>query len=282
MKLAERLFGDGGGFKKKIIVAARRIDGYKREVANLRFRLEGRRQSLFEHVVRAIEQRDDDRASVYAVELSEVKKVLRVVTVSELALTQMMVRLESIRDIGDVSVCMEEAFKILRGISPSVSGVVPALENATDEVKTMLSETLVGLGNLSPSVSLDIRSEGGEELLEKAKIYADEKAMSLKENIPPQILSANGDTVVEKVKRVALLATDDDSMEDSEFKPTIFMKSETKSCVEESINSYVSRRNGNLNVLEASTALNIPTDEVEKTVFKMVSEGKLKLGSVDR
>ncbi|MFQ6134483.1 MAG: hypothetical protein ACE5KU_01545, partial [Nitrososphaerales archaeon] len=118
--------------KKKLISAAKRIERHRHEVATLRLRLESRRQSLFEQVVRAIERRDDSRASVYAVELSEVKKVLRVVRVSELALTQIIVRFESIRDVGDVFANMNEAFKVMKSISKSVSGVVPALENATD------------------------------------------------------------------------------------------------------------------------------------------------------
>ena len=148
-----RIFGGGDGLKKKLISAAKRIEVHKREVTSLRLRLENRRQSLFEKVVRAIEHKDDDSASIFAVELTEVKKVLKVVKVSELALMQIIVRLESIRDVGDVYSNMNDAFKIMRGVNKSVSGVVPSLENATEEVNTTLSETLADLGNLSSSVS---------------------------------------------------------------------------------------------------------------------------------
>lgn len=281
MKLVERLFGGGGGLKKKLIAAAKRIEVHKREVAALGLRLESRRQSLFEQVVRAIERRDDNRASVYAVELSEVKKVLRVVRVSELALTQIIVRIESIRDVGDVFANMNEAFKIMKNISKSVSGVVPALENATDEVNTTLSETLVNLGNLSPSISLDIQNEGGEELFEKAKLFAEEKAMELRDGFPQSLLSASGDSILDKAQKVALLATGEPS-EESEFQPTVISKPKEKSNAEESVFNYINTKNGCLNVIEAAIALNLPADEVEKAVFKMVSNGKLKLGCADR
>lgn len=281
LKLVERLFGGGDGLKKKLIAAAKRIDGHKHEVTTLRLRLESRRQALFEQVVRAIEERDDNRASVYAVELSEVKKVLRVVRVSELALTQIIVRLQSIRDVGDVFANMTDAFKIMKGISKSVSGVVPALESATEEVHTSLSETLVDLGNLSPSISLDVRNEGGTELFEKAKLFAEEKAMESKESIPSSIASASGDSILEKAKKVALLATGEGSSE-SEFQPTLLSKPGEKGSVEEKVLNYINRRAGHLNILEAAAALNLPVDEVEKTIFKLVSEGRLKLGSVDR
>ena len=103
LNIAERIFGSGDGMKKKLISAAKRIELHKREVIFLRLRLENRRQSLFEKVVRAIEHKDDNSASVYAVELNEVKKVLCAVKASELSLIQIIVRLESIRDVCNKS-----------------------------------------------------------------------------------------------------------------------------------------------------------------------------------
>jgi hypothetical protein len=41
-------------------------------------------------------------------------------------------------------------------------------------------------------------------------------------------------------------------------------------------------KNKRLNVIDAADALNLPIDEVEKTVFKLVSEGKLKAAYTER
>lgn len=266
--------------KNKIISASKTIEKRKFEISNLRLRLENRRQSLFEQVVRAIERKETDKASVYASELCEIKKVLRVVTVSELSLIQMILRLESIHDVGDVSVYMDEAFKVMKSIGPKISGVMPALEHATDDVKSMLSETLVDLGNLSPSISIDIKSDDGSEIIEKAKLYADQRAQELKSDIPQSITSAKGENMVEKTKKIALLATGESSFEEP-FKPTIFLKSEKNdgNAVEEKVYTYVTSKNGCLNILEASVSLNMPAENVEKAVIKMVSDGKLKLGN---
>ncbi len=281
MKLVKRFFGSGEAMKKKLILAARQIEVHRREVATLRIRLESRRQSLFEQVVRAIELKDDNSSSVYAVELSEIKKVLRVVSVSELALTQIIVRLESIRDVGDVCANMNEAFKIMKNISKSVSGVVPALENATEEVNTTLSETLGDLGNLSPSITLDLRNEGGQELLNKAKLFAEEKALGLSDDLPISLLSTGGNSLLEKAKNVALLATGESSGE-SEFQPTIINKLSEKVSVDDRVFSYFAHRKDGLNIIEAAADLNLPTEKVEKSVFKLVSEGKLRLGCEER
>ena len=281
MNFAERIFGGGDGLKKKLISAARRIEVHKREVISLRLRLENRRQSLFEKVVRAIEHKDDDSASIFAVELTEVKKVLKVVKVSELALMQIIVRLESIRDVGDVYSNMNDAFKIMRGVNKSVSGVVPSLENATEEVNTTLSETLADLGNLSSSVSLDVTHEGGQELFEKAKLFAEEKALELNEGIPSSVLSANGDSLFEKAKQVAMLANGEVS-DEKDFQVTMLSQPDRKKTVDEKVYKYIMNKNKRLNVIDAADALNLPIDEVEKTVFKLVSEGKLKAAHKER
>ena len=281
MNFAERIFGGGDGLKKKLISAARRIEVHKREVISLRLRLENRRQSLFEKVVRAIEHKDDDSASIFAVELTEVKKVLKVVKVSELALMQIIVRLESIRDVGDVYSNMNDAFKIMRGVNKSVSGVVPSLENATEEVNTTLSETLADLGNLSSSVSLDVNHEGGKELFEKAKLFAEEKALELNEGIPSSVLSANGDSLFEKAKQVAMLANGEVS-DEKDFQVTMLSQPDRKKTVDEKVYKYIMNKNKRLNVIDAADALNLPIDEVEKTVFKLVSEGKLKAAHKER
>ena len=281
MNFAERIFGGGDGLKKKLISAARRIEVHKREVISLRLRLENRRQFLFEKVVRAIEHKDDDSASIFAVELTEVKKVLKVVKVSELALMQIIVRLESIRDVGDVYSNMNDAFKIMRGVNKSVSGVVPSLENATEEVNTTLSETLADLGNLSSSVSLDVNHEGGKELFEKAKLFAEEKVLELNEGIPSSVLSANGDSLFEKAKQVAMLANGEIS-DEKDFQVTMLSQPERKKTVDEKVYKYIVNKNKRLNVIDAADALNLPIDEVEKTVFKLVSEGKLKAAHTER
>jgi division protein CdvB (Snf7/Vps24/ESCRT-III family) len=281
LNFAERIFGGGDGLKKKLISAARRIEVHKREVISLRLRLENRRQFLFEKVVRAIEHKDDDSASIFTVELTEVKKVLKVVKVSELALMQIIVRLESIRDVGDVYSNMNDAFKIMRGVNKSVSGVVPSLENATEEVNTTLSETLADLGNLSSSVSLDVTHEGGKELFEKAKLFAEEKVLELNEGIPSSVLSANGDSLFEKAKQVAMLANGEIS-DEKDFQVTMLSQPERKKTVDEKVYKYIVNKNKRLNVIDAADALNLPIDEVEKTVFKLVSEGKLKAAYTER
>lgn len=275
MGILDRFLNKNQGLKKKLILASKRIEFHKREVVNLRFRLESRRQSIFDKTVKSLENRDEETAKILSGELAEVKKVLQVVKSSELALSQIIIRLESIRDVGDVFENMNNSFDIMRGINKSVSGVVPSLENATEEVNNTLTETLANLGNLSPSISLDLKHEDGHELFEKAKRFAEEKAMETHDVLPTSLLDAKGDTLLEKASKIALLANGEPA-DENEFKVTMLSQPKKDNPLDNKVYNYIMNKNKRLNVLDAATALNVSSDEIEKVVFKLVSEGRLK------
>jgi hypothetical protein len=78
------------------------------------------------------------------------------------------------------------------------------------------------------------------------------------------------------VKRTALLAAGEG--DEDPFKIDIFQSSGPKP-LEDAVATYVNSQGGKLNVYEAAIALNAPLDEVEKTVIKLVREGRVKVGS---
>jgi division protein CdvB (Snf7/Vps24/ESCRT-III family) len=264
------------GLKDKISAAVKQIEAHRKELETLRGKLEARRQSLFETTVRALEKKDEIRATVYANEHAELKKVLQVVTANELALTQITVRLESIRDLGDIVYQINSVFKILRKIGRTVSGMAPALESATEEVNATLTNALEGLSAVAPNISLDVKTDSENELVERAKMYAEQKSLQLGEDIPSFILTAKGNTIFENTKKIALLATGDTPNE-NECLPVMLSTPKSRN-IDEEVRNYVAGKNGQFNVLEASSVLNLRPDEVEEAVLKLASEGKIMLG----
>ena len=166
--------------KPKIASTIKEIELHRRELENLRVKLEQRRKSLFETTVKAMMAKDRSKASVYANEWAELRKVGKVVYASELALTQVVLRLESIVDVGEVMSHLGMAFKVLRKVNKTVQGLVPSLDQASDEINNTLTETMAEMGNVSPSISLNIQTESGEELVEQARKLAEERAEEMK------------------------------------------------------------------------------------------------------
>ena len=261
--------------KPKIASTIKEIELHRRELENLRVKLDLRRKSLFETTVKAMMSKDNSKAAVYANEWAELRKVGKVVYASELALTQVVLRLESIVDVGDVMSHLGMAFKVLRKVNKTVQGLVPSLDQASDEINNALTETMAEMGNVSPSISLNIQTESGEELVEQARKLAEERAEEMKRTmvVSPRQIQENGDQFE---RRVPLLATGEEDDEESIALGTLY-KAPKDEEAEEQVLKYAAIHNGSVDITDASNILKLPSDDVEQAMLKLLAEGKVKV-----
>lgn len=260
--------------KPKIASTIKEIELHRRELEALRAKLEQRRKALFDTTVRAMMSKDQSKAVVYANEWSELRKVGKVVYASELALTQVVLRLESILDVGDVMTHMSMAFKVLRKVNKTVQGLVPSLDQASDEINNALTETMAEMGHVSPSISLNIQTENGEELVEQARKLAEERAEEMKRSLtlsPVQIQRE----AEEMDRRVPLLATGEEGDDEVSILGTIY-KPQPAEQAEEQVLQYAAIHNGNVDISDASTQLKMPPDYVEEAMLTLMAQGKVK------
>jgi len=263
--------------KPKIASTIKEIEFHRKELENLRVKLEQRRKSLFDTTVKAMMTKDQPKATVYANEWSELRKVGKVVYASELALTQVVLRLESILDVGDVMFHMSMAFKVLRKVNKTVQGLVPSLDQASSDINSALTETMAGMENISPSISLNIQTETGEELVEQARKLAEERAEEMKLSLAasPMHLQLRG---YEQSSRVPLLATGEDD-DESAVLGTVYKPRPVEES-EEQVLQYAAIHNGNVDITDASTVLKMPSDEVEQAMLTLMAQGKVKVNDL--
>jgi division protein CdvB (Snf7/Vps24/ESCRT-III family) len=267
--------GRGGDYKGRIAVAIRDIETQRKELEALKARLAERRQKLFETAVRALQEKNKSKASVYMTEHAEVRKVARVVEASELALTQVSLRLQSITEIGDAMLHMDTAFRSLKHVSKEMQGVIPALDAASTDISSTLVETMAQMGQISPSINIDLKTENSEDLVEQAKRYAEEQSAHLRDslNMMPgkfdeQILRTADD-------HVPLLATGDEDEEESIVLGTIYSVPKDEK-VEHEVLKYATTHEGALDVSRTAQQLGIPQDLVEQSMIHLVAQGKVK------
>lgn len=265
--------------KPKIASTIKEIELHRRELENLKVKLDQRRKSLFDTTVKAMMTKDKSKAAVYANEWAELRKVGKVVYASELALTQVVLRLESMVDVGDVMSHLAMAFKVLRKVNKTVQGLVPSLDQASDEINTALTETMAEMGNVSPSISLNIQTESGEELIEQARRLAEERAEEMKRTmvVSPRQIQENGE---ELGRRVPLLATGGEDDEEMMALGTLYRAPPGEE-VEEQVLQYAAIHNGNVDITDASTILKMPSDDLEQAMLKLLAEGKVKVGQLE-
>jgi division protein CdvB (Snf7/Vps24/ESCRT-III family) len=267
--------GRGGDYKGRIAIALRDIEAQRKELDALKLRLAERRQKLFEIAIRSLHEKNQSKAAVYATEHAEVRKVCRVVDASELALTQVSLRLQSITEIGDAMFHVDTAFRSLKQVSKEMQGVIPALDAASTDINSTLAETMAQMGQIAPSINIDIKADDSEDLVEQAKRYAEEQSASLRDSLSMMPGKFEEQILRTSDEHTPLLATGDDEEEESVVLGTIYSAPKDEK-VEHEVLRYAATHEGAMDVSKTSQQLGIPQDLVEVSMIHLVAQGKVK------
>jgi division protein CdvB (Snf7/Vps24/ESCRT-III family) len=268
--------GKGGDYKGRIAVALRDIEAQRKELDALKARLAQRRQKLFETTVQALKERNQARAAVYATEHAEVRKVSRVVEASELALTQVTLRLQSITEIGDAMFHMDTAFRSLKLVSKEMQGVIPALDAASTGINSTLVETMAQMGQISPNINIDIRTENSEELVEQARKFAEQESARMRDSLNVMPGKFEEEVLRGAEDHTPLLATGDEAEENSVLGTIYSSPSDEK--IDYEVLRYAASHEGVMDVTRTAQQLGIPQDQVEQSMIHLVAQGKVKPG----
>ena len=258
--------------RDKINRAIQGVEVHRRELDNLKARLETRKKSLYEMMLKAKQNREEGKVIVFANELAELKKVMHVVTTSQLALTQIVTRMESMRDVGDAIFQMSSAMQEVGKANKSVSEIIPSFHGVTDEINMTFTETMADLGQVSPNIAINLENDSTSEIIEAAQRFAEEKVSELKVDVG-LVPKAKEHRLMDSMKKVALAATNN---EEGEFKP-ILLSRPRSDAVEERVEEYYRSISGKFTFLEAAAELQLPIRDVELAAVSLASKGKIKL-----
>jgi division protein CdvB (Snf7/Vps24/ESCRT-III family) len=145
-------------------------------------KLRERDSSIFAKVVTYIQKHDTQHANMLANELSEVRKMSKMVTHAKLALEQINLRLSTIKELGDIAATLSPAMGVLRGIRGGLSSVVPEAEGEINEISSLLSDILVDAGQVSStSINFETANEEADKVLAEAGAVAEQ---NMKDKFP--------------------------------------------------------------------------------------------------
>ncbi len=146
-------------------------------------RLKARDKDLFERVVDALISKDMTRASMYANEVAELRKVAKSLIMVQVALEQISLRIESIRELGDIAVMLAPVIGVVKEVRAAIKGVLPEIGIELGEVHDMLQETMMEAGEMLGIGSTGIYvSPEARKVLEEAKVVAEQR---MRESFPP-------------------------------------------------------------------------------------------------
>lgn len=159
------------GLREKINGVIRKLEVPRAELGNIRARLLERKKTLFNSVVRALEKKDKSRALIYANEQAELNKLLNLITVGELAITQISLRLESLRDLGDIITHTNTALVAVKRVEKDVGDLMSYMGSMEGEFDETFNGFMAQMKGVIPSVHLNLQTQDGEEIVKEAEEY---------------------------------------------------------------------------------------------------------------
>lgn len=145
-------------------------------------------KKLFKRIVDAYGQHDSSRANIYASELAEVRKMEKLVMNSKLALDQVLLRLETVSEFGDIVSTLGPAIGVLRTIGGGIAGVLPEAENELGDISNMLSGLMFDVGQSSGlNINFNSVNEDASKILNEAAVVAEQKISANLPNLPPNL-----------------------------------------------------------------------------------------------
>ncbi|MCL4436774.1 MAG: Snf7 family protein [Thaumarchaeota archaeon] len=167
--------------KPKIIEAERLIKVQMSHIDQALARIASRDAAIFQRVVSSLQKKDIQRAALYANELSEVRKLGKLVTQAKLALEQVVLRLDTIQDIGDAVTVISPVMSVVRSVGSDLTNIMPNAQGEIGEINNILSDILVNAGSLSGErqINTETSSEEADRILDEASSLAEERMRDL-------------------------------------------------------------------------------------------------------
>jgi len=178
--------------KSQIEMANRQIRVLISQLDGTVNRIKQRDSTIFKSVVSALAQHDAQHAAVYANELSEVRKMGKMVTQAQLALEQISLRLGTITDIGEIASTLAPAVSVIRSMKDGLSLALPQADQEMGEISELLSSVLVDVSSSGGlSLNFDVANEDAQKVLEEAASVAEQRMRESFPEIPINVYSAN-------------------------------------------------------------------------------------------
>ncbi|MFQ6075195.1 MAG: Snf7 family protein [Candidatus Bathyarchaeia archaeon] len=182
--LTQRISGmlNATPLRRRITKTLYRLNMVQKRITERQTRLRHKERGLFKKCIRAQEGKDSATSTLYANECAQVRKMIQTLISSQLALEQVVLRLETVRDFGDVANEIVPAAAIIRSIRSNLAGVVPEASYMLGGIGETLDVLVMEVGEAS-SLAWNVMSSGeeAEKILAEAGAVAEQK---MKEHFP--------------------------------------------------------------------------------------------------
>ena len=171
-----------GSLKSRLDYAVKRMELQMQKMDKASARFSERDKSIFARIVDAYSKHDMTRANILANELAEIRKMERMIIHARLALEQIVLRLSTVSELGDVVSTLAPSVGVLRSVKNGMAAVFPEADKEFGTIGNLLGSIMM---DASHTTGLNIDFQGAtddaQKILNEAATVAEQ---TVKEKFP--------------------------------------------------------------------------------------------------
>ena len=141
--------------KNKINGAEKQMESQVLRLEQAHDKLKRNHDNVFKKIVEAKLTRNESKARTYAIELQEIRKIKNKISEAKLAMEQIKLRLGTVSELGDIVVTLSPCMSLIKGLAPSISGLMPemhaSMQDLTNTFGELLSDSSLSSQSMSPT-----------------------------------------------------------------------------------------------------------------------------------
>jgi division protein CdvB (Snf7/Vps24/ESCRT-III family) len=177
-----------GPLKPRLDMAIRRIELQVQRLDQASDRFNERDKKIFARIVEAYTKHDMARANVFANELAEIRKMEKMIMHGRLALEQIVLRLRTVSELGDIVTTLAPAVGVLSSVKNGMAAIFPEAERELGQIGNMLNGIIIDAGQSTGlTINFDSANEDAQKILAEASSVAEQKIKEKFPELPPGI-----------------------------------------------------------------------------------------------
>lgn len=169
--------------KPRIEEAQKKLEMQISKLESISGKIVEKDQLIFKRIVHSIQNHDVQYAKLLSNELSQIRKMSKMVDSAKLALEQIQLRLNTITELGDVVVTLTPAMSVIKNIQGGLTSMVPEADQSLSQISDLMGGILSDSAQI-PKHEVDSGrplSEESTSIIEEATTLVEQ---SMKEKFP--------------------------------------------------------------------------------------------------
>ncbi|PIW33537.1 MAG: hypothetical protein COW27_00210 [Nitrosopumilales archaeon CG15_BIG_FIL_POST_REV_8_21_14_020_37_12] len=184
-------FKPKGPLKPQVQSGIKRLKIQIAKLDSMITKLNERDSKLFQRIVEATQSHDVGTSRVLSKELSEVRKVAKILGNARVALEQIELRLTTYHDLGDTVVTIMPTIGLMKNLKSSLSKFMPGADQEINQMAEMLGGFMSDSFSSEGSFGIDDSTNAeSEKILQEAAAVAESSTGQMFPSVPADTHSA--------------------------------------------------------------------------------------------